>query len=166
MISIDGMLYFTADLGSSGLGDPLGSGLALLKSDGTADGTRLLKEFQSINDLVEANGELYFIANDGTGNRLWRSDGTTRGTVLVKDLYPGADPNFPQDLFEIDGVLFYAAVNSSTTEAGIPTQNGYELWRRGGEGIGSPMFKNIIPDKIITDVTISGTATTIATTIF
>tara|TARA_B100001093_G_scaffold468732_1_gene488932 strand:- start:12 stop:368 length:357 start_codon:yes stop_codon:yes gene_type:complete len=99
MISIDGMLYFTADLGSSGeeqsIPEPnpdtdqdtnseeeiernstqlsisqLGNGPALLKSDGTAEGTRLLKEFQSINDLVEVNGELYFIADDGTGNRL------------------------------------------------------------------------------------------------
>ena len=193
MISIDGMLYFTADLGSSSEGgeqaqDPgddanndeeqtpdseddsnseeevaprttpqsinnLGNGLALLKSDGTAEGTRLLKEFQSINDLVDVNGELYFIADDGTGNRLWKSDGTARGTVLVKDLYPGADPNFPQDLFEIDGVLFYAAINSNTT-SGIPPENGYELWRREGSGIGSPMFKNIIPDRIITEVII------------
>ncbi len=185
MISIDGMLYFTADLGSSSEGgqqtpetdddgssgeenaqettslsaNQLGSGLALLKSDGTADGTRLLKEFQSINDLVEVNGELYFIADDGTGtnqtggNRLWRSDGTARGTVLVKDLFPGADPNFPQDLFEIDGVLFYSAVNSNP-ESGIPAENGYELWRREGNGIGSPIFKNIIADKIITEVII------------
>ena len=116
MISIDGMLYFTADLGSSGeeqsIPEPnpdtdqdtnskeeiernstqlsisqLGNGPALLKSDGTAEGTRLLKEFQSINDLVEVNGELYFIADDGTGNRLWKSNGTARGTDLVKDLY-------------------------------------------------------------------------------
>ena len=185
MISIDGMLYFTADLGSTGGTEPipdpipdtdqninseeetevnstqlsvsqLGNGPALLKSDGTAEGTRLLKEFQSINDLVEANGELYFIADDGTGNRLWKSDGTARGTVLVRDLYPGADPNFQQDLFEIDGVLFYAAINSNS-EGGIPAENGYELWRREGNGVGSPMFKNIIPDRIITDVIIEST---------
>ena len=144
IISINGVLFFTADLGAETTTTPptgdetsdpdndssedenasdnnqtvndndedngdsnpeqgLGQGLALLKSDGTAEGTKVLKEFQSINDLVEVNGELYFIADDGTGadatggNRLWRSDGTARGTVLVKDLYPGADPNFPQD---------------------------------------------------------------------
>ena len=181
IISIDGLLFFTADLGAGSTTEPpadedtsdpdndssedgnesdgnpgqgLGQGIALLKSDGNAEGTKVLKEFQSINDLVEVNGELYFIANDGTGNRLWRSDGTARGTVLVKDLYPGADPNFPQDLFEIDGVLFYAAINSNS-EGGIPVENGYELWRREGDGVGTPMFKNIIPDKIITDVEIT-----------
>jgi len=178
MISIDGILYFTADLGSPGSAQPLpdmgesaddeerteeystkssvdqiGTGPALLKSDGTAEGTRLLKEFQSINDLIKVGRELYFIADDGTGNRLWKSDGTTRGTQLVKDIYPGADPDFPQDLFEIDGVLFYAAINSNT-EGDIPAENGYELWRREGNSIGSPIFKNIIPDKIITEVTI------------
>ena len=178
IISIDGLLFFTADLGAgttieppteedtsdsdenaseesdnANQGQALGQGIALLKSDGTAEGTKVLKEYQSINDLIEVNGELYFIADNGTGNRLWRSDGTARGTVLVKDLYPGADPNFPQDLFEIDGVLFYAAINSNS-EVRIPTENGYELWRREGDGIGTPMFKNIIPDKIITESTI------------
>ena len=187
MISIDGILYFTADLGSSSEGgqqtadtnddessgeenaqettslsaNQLGSGLALLKSDGTADGTRLLKEFQSINDLVEVNGELYFIADDGTGtnqtggNRLWRSDGTARGTVLVKDLFPGADPNFPQNLFEIDGVLFYSAIDGTGDDGEYPYVNGYEVWRREGEGVGSRFFLNLMPDKIITDTTIS-----------
>ena len=172
-ISIDGWLYFTAVLGDatptpdddaapesdtdsdteSAMGaasttenpaQSLGQGLALLKSDGTEAGTKVIKEFNSIDDLVEVNGDLYFIADDGTGadatggNRLWRSDGTARGTVLVKDIYPGADPNFPQDLFEIDGVLFYAAINSNS-QGGIPTENGYELWRREGDGVGTPM---------------------------
>lgn len=178
IISIDGLLFFIADLGAETSLEPpidedtsdsdenateesdnanqvkaLGQGIALLKSDGTAAGTKVLKEYQSINDLIEVNGQLYFIADDGTGNRLWRSNGTARGTILVKDLYPGADPNFPQDLFEIDGVLFYAAIDSNS-EGRIPTENGYELWRREGDSVGTPMFKNIIPDKIITDVDI------------
>ena len=193
IISIDGLLFFTADLGAgtsleppidedtsdsdenateesdnANQGQALGQGIALLKSDGTAEGTKVLKEYQSINELIEVNGELYFIADDGKGNRLWRSNGTARGTVLVKDLYPGADPNFPQDLFEIDEVLFYSAINS-TSEGGIPAENGYELWRREGEGVGTPIFKNIIPDKIITGVTIevddeTGETTTTVTT--
>ena len=178
------MLYFTADLGSSDAAQPisepildsgqdinseertensstqssvdqLGSGPALLKSDGTSEGTRLLKEFQSINDLVEVNGELYFIANDGTGNRLWKSDGTTRGTELVKDLYPGADPNYPQDLFEIDGVLFYSAIDGTGDDGKYPYVNGYEVWRREGNEVGSRFFRNLIPDRIISETEIS-----------
>lgn len=73
---------------------------------------------------------------------------------MVKDLYPGADPNFPQNLLEVDGILFYAAINSSSEGEKIPAENGYELWRREGNEIGSPIFKNIIPDKIITEATI------------
>ena len=196
IISIDGLLFFTADLGSGSTteaptgedtpdpdndssedgnennregsnnsnfndnttGDTdqaIGQGPALMKSDGTSEGTKVLKEFQSINNLVEVNGELYFIADDGTGNRLWRSDGTARGTVLVKDLYPGADPNFPQDLFEIDGVLFYAAIDGTGDDGKYPYVNGYEVWRREGDGVGSRFFRNLIPDKIITDTEIS-----------
>ena len=166
IISIDGLLFFTADLGAEATDPGIGQGLALLKSDGTAEGTKVLKEYQSINDLVEVGGELYFIADDGTGpdatggNRLWRSDGTARGTVLVKDLYPGADPNFPQDLFEIDGVLFYSAIDGNRddlqggVEGGIgkyPYVNGYEVWRREGDGVGSRFFRNLIPDKVITN---------------
>ena len=193
IISIDGLLYFTADLGEAGgeatpspptddavddetsddlsnegsknegnnvddsPADQLGSGLALLKSDGTTEGTTVLKEFQSINDLVDVNGELYFIADDGTGaeatggNRLWRSDGTSRGTVLVKDLFPGADPSFPQDLHVVDGVLFYSAIDSIDK---YPFVNGYEVWRREGNSVGSRFFRNLIPDKIITDTSL------------
>ena len=178
IISIDGILYFTADLGPSSLPEPplndegseqgedtntennidslqdnsLGQGIALLKSDGTAEGTKVLKEFTTIDDLVEVNGELYFIADDGTGNRLWRSDGTARGTILVKDLYPGADPNFSQDLFEIDGVLFYSAIDGSGDDGKYPYVKGYEVWRREGSEIGSRFFRNLMPDKTITNI--------------
>ena len=202
IISIDGLLFFTADLGAgttiepptdeeasdsdenateesdenndtaadntalnesnnANQGQALGQGIALLKSDGTAEGTKVLKEFQSINDLVEVNGELYFIADDGSGpdatggNRLWRSDGTARGTVLVKDLYPGADPSFPQDLFEIDGVLFYSAIDGAGDDGKYPYVNGYEVWRREGNGVGSRFFRNLIPDKIITEIDVT-----------
>ena len=181
MISIDGFLYFTANLGPSSLSespptdedseesgdtnnedntnppdqDSLGQGIALVKSDGTSEGTKVLKEFNAINDLVESNGELYFIADDGTGNRLWRSDGTDRGTTLVKDLYPGADPNFPQDLFEIDGVLFYSAIDGAGEDGKYPNINGYEVWRKEGDEVGSRFFRNLIPDKIITGTEIT-----------
>ena len=92
IISIDGILYFTADLGENSttddipdeetseegsnvteenneppLEDSLGQGIALLKSDGSTKGTKVLKEFASINELLEVNGDLYFIADDGSG---------------------------------------------------------------------------------------------------
>ena len=128
-------------------------GVGLMRSDGSDSGTTILKLFDSVSNFVKSGDKLYFIAGINNQYQLWSSDGTSRGTKQVKDLYPNADPNFPQDLFEIDGVLFYAANNTNTDE-GIPAENGYELWRREGNGIGTPMFKNLIPDQIITEATI------------
>ena len=46
----------------------------------------------------------------------------------------------------------------SLTEGGIgkyPFVNGYEVWRREGNGVGSRFFRNLIPDKIITDISLN-----------
>ena len=91
----------------------LGTGSGLFKSDGTERGTVLLKSFRSVSDLVEVNGEVFFIAGTDNGFQLWKTDGTSGGTRQVKDLFPGADPSFPQDIFELDGVLYYSANDSS-----------------------------------------------------
>ena len=128
----------------------LGTGEGLFKSDGTEGGTVLLKSFDSVSDLAEVNGEIFFIAGTQAGYQLWKTDGTQGGTRQVKDLYPGADPNFPQDIFELDGVLFYSANDSQ--DGKYPRDNGYEVWRREGEGIGSRFFRNLIPDVYITSV--------------
>ena len=184
LISIDGLLFFSAELeatvaleGNSGAenNDPNESidadtepetpnpssdskagssgAVGLIRSDGSENGTTILKSFDSVSNLVKSGNQLYFIAGINNQYQLWSSDGTNRGTKQVKDLYPNADPNFPQDLFEIDGILFYAA-NNTNSEEGITAENGYELWRREGNGIGTPMFKNLIPDQIITESSI------------
>ena len=72
--TIDGIAYFGADMSGSGL----------WKSDGTADGTTLVKQLgtMSASQLLDVDGTLYFAGPDGTnGASLWRSDGTTAGTV-------------------------------------------------------------------------------------
>ena len=33
--------------------------------------------------LTDVGGTLFFIADDGTGDKLWKSDGTAAGTVVV-----------------------------------------------------------------------------------
>src|SRR5262249_61137988 len=77
----------------------------LLKSDGTAAGTTLVKDIWPGSSsafivsggsvlnafLTNVNGTLFFLANDGvSGRELWKSDGTAAGTVLAKDINPGA----------------------------------------------------------------------------
>ena len=128
--------------------------VGLMRSDGTNEGTNILAKFDSVTNLVNAGNELYFIAGVNNQYQLWRSDGTTRGTKPVKDLYPNADPNFSQDLFEIDGVLFYSAIDATGEDGKYPYVNGYEVWRKEGKGVGSRFFRNLIPDKIITEIEI------------
>ena len=81
------MAYFSADDGTDGQ--------ELWKSDGTADGTTMVKDIapgsasSSPQSLTNVDGTLYFVANDGSGsNQLWKSDGTAGGTSLVQSFTP------------------------------------------------------------------------------
>ncbi len=98
-------------------------------SDGTAEGTQLLRDINSNNragsfprNFAEFNGQLFFSANDGeTGRELWVSDGTAEGTQLLRDIRPaienGTDPfsSFPSDFAEFNGQLFFSANISRNT---------------------------------------------------
>ena len=126
--------------------------MGLYKSDGSEGGTVLLKAFNSVNSLVEVSGEIYFVAGTDNGFELWKSDGTSSGTQRVKVLYPFADPAFPPTLFEIDNVLYFSAKDPTADEGKYPEQNGYELWRWEGSGVGTRFFRNLIPDvSVISD---------------
>ena len=145
----------TADSDSSASATETGSSsgaVGLIRSDGTNEGTTILKTFDSVTNIVRSGDQLYFIAEVGNQYQLWTSNGTTRGTKQVKDLYPGADSRFPQDLFEIDGVLFYSAIDGTGDNGKYPFDNGYEVWRKEGDSVGSRFFRNLIPDKLITDI--------------
>ena len=67
--------------------------LALFKTDGTPEGTVVIKDFfvSGMNDLININGTLFFSVLEPTrSSELWKSDGTAAGTVLVKD-FPNND---------------------------------------------------------------------------
>jgi ELWxxDGT repeat protein len=95
-------------------------------SDGTDEGTRVLKADLSLPNFagsnhvfIDVNGTAFFAANDGTtGVELWKSDATEAGTALVGDIVTGESSN-PQDFTNVDGALFFIAES-----AGI----GKELW--------------------------------------
>ncbi len=114
-VDVAGTLYFVAQ------GD-------LWKSDGTASGTALVKDFSAFanpGQLTNIAGTLYFVAEGALsqGRELWKSDGTAAGTVLVKDILPGSGSSDIESLTSFDGALYFVA------DDGV---HGKELWRSFG----------------------------------
>lgn len=134
-VKINGTLYFLANDGVGGFG------YKLYKTDGTSNGTSLVKKISSnpysyINNLASMNGVLYFTANDDTnGIELWRSDGTNTGTYMVKDInknsFAGSEPS---NLTVFKGLLYFKA------QDGISNTNG-DLWRTDGTEAGTVKLK-------------------------
>src|SRR5206468_1625461 len=128
LTAVGGKLFFVAT-------DPT-HGRELWKSDGTAAGTRLVRDIKpgsgssDLFGLTAVGGKLFFTTTDPThGYELWWSDGTAAGTQLVRDIYPGGgsslDPYNPNPgvfvgLTDVGGRLFFAATD--------PT-HGNELWK-------------------------------------
>jgi ELWxxDGT repeat protein len=111
----NGLLFFSA------IDD---GGRELWKSDGTAAGTVKVKDIRTggdsdVDNLIDANGTLFFTANDGIhGDELWKSNGTSAGTVMVKDMNPGSAGSNSTDWWtglpmhsfrSINGKIFFIA---------------------------------------------------------
>ncbi|MFN6567748.1 ELWxxDGT repeat protein [Dendronalium sp. ChiSLP03b] len=143
-------LYFVADNGTSGK--------ELWKSDGTAEGTVLVKDINpgssdsSIFFFTEINGTLYFYADDGTsGRELWKSDGTAEGTVLVKDINPGSgsstivkdDVEQSFQLISVNNTLYFLADDGT---------HGGELWQSDGTAEGTFLVEDINPGAGSSDI--------------
>lgn len=131
-----GGLYFSADNGQVGE--------ELWKSDGTRDGTTLLKDIAQSGAASEPSaffrvGErvLFAAETPAEGRELWRTDGSASGTELVQATLPGS--NGGVDLSEaavFQGALYFAARDGSTGE---------ELWRSDGTAAGTERVADINP---------------------
>ena len=130
-------IYFSADDGETGR--------ELWKTDGTEDGTQLVKDifagengsdpgiFYIYQDL------LYFRAEDeAAGIELWRTDGTTAGTELFLNLN-GPDHSLPREFMEYQGELFFSANDGST---------GSELYRTDGTVAGTHPIADLYPGRL------------------
>ena len=137
LLVVNNRLYFSADDGHNGI--------ELWTSDGTAAGTRMVRDINPASsnpaELTNIGGILYFTANDGIhGVEIWKSDGSENGTVMIKDINPHTDikdgNSFPTALTATKGLLFFVADNG---EGG-----GEELWKTDG---GTTMIKDISSDQ-------------------
>jgi ELWxxDGT repeat protein len=130
---VDHTVFFKANNGTSGE--------ELWKSDGTPEGTMIVKDINTggggagIDHLTVVGSTLFFIANDGSNSaELWKSDGTSAGTVMVKDINPGSNSSDPNFLTAVGDLLFFRAVHPSS---------GCELWVSDGTSNGTFMLKDI-----------------------
>ena len=126
-------LYFTALNGSNGY--------ELWKSDGTKDGTEMVKNINPSGnsvpgELIVYKNTLYFSAGDGSnGRELWKSDGTEDGTVMVKNIHSGGSDSSPRRFIVYKNTLYFSAVDGS---------NGRELWKSDGTKDGTVMVKDTV----------------------
>ncbi|HEX7182679.1 MAG TPA: ELWxxDGT repeat protein [Thermoanaerobaculia bacterium] len=129
---------FTADDGRSGR--------ELWRTDGTAAGTRRVKDLRpgrrgsEPHDLTLFGGVVYFIASArGAGEALWRTDGTAAGTVLVHDLAVLGSPSWARSLTVSGGRLFLVVYNEVT---------GPELWTSRGDAGSTSLVAELRPGTL------------------
>jgi ELWxxDGT repeat protein len=133
---LDSMLFFASSESSTGV--------ELWKTDGTDEGTTLVKDLWDGSDnsgnprhLISFGNSVFFAANDGIhGCEIWKSNGTSTGTVLVRDISVGAYNSDPQDFVIANNELFFTAFH--------PTY-GRELWVTDGTEDGTRLVKDVKP---------------------
>jgi ELWxxDGT repeat protein len=131
-------LFFVANNGTHGK--------ELWKSDGTAAGTVLVKNINTISagagstqgsdptDLINVNGMLFFLADDGVnGRELWVSNGTSAGTVIIK---PGLGDAGITNMAAVNDVLCFSADNGVV---------GRETWMSDGTTLGTVIVSDLVP---------------------
>lgn len=97
-------------------------GMELWISDGTAGGTRMVRDITpgpegtwdntgySVLTIGTLGNRAFFSANDSQhGEELWVTDGTEAGTVLFDDINPGSGYSFPGSFVVAGDYLFFAA---------------------------------------------------------
>lgn len=139
-VAADDTLYLDADDGVHGY--------ELWRSDGTSEGTTLVRDIRPgpkgafapgrVGSLAAIGGRAYFVADDGVhGHELWRSDGTPEGTTLVRDVRAG--PASSTAHLTVAGDRLYFVVPDE------PCAPNTELWRSDGTAEGTVVVLEVRP---------------------
>ena len=146
-----GLFYFGANVPSQG-------GYELWRSDGTANGTFLVRDINpgssgsSGQDFIGYNGKLIFSAYEPLhGWEVWITDGTEWGTTIVKDLWPGPGYGLstwysdygPRFVRSGDWIYFVPYPNYGSQVHDLAG----ELWKTDGTEIGTQPVRDIYPGK-------------------
>ncbi len=143
-VDVSGLTYFTANDGKTGT--------ELYVTDGTAAGTRLVKDLNpgsgsgaslygskmfywrydgSVEPAALGNILLFRGYSPGAGYEVFRTDGTPGGTKLLKDIYPGTGSGYFYYGCRLGAFIYFFARDTS----------GYGLWRTDGTTAGTVKVK-------------------------
>lgn len=120
--------------------DPFNRPTQLWASDGTAAGTKLVRELAVTGNEphatpVSLGDRVVFGAHDGVhGFEPWVSDGTAEGTRLLRDISSGSSG--AETFFVADGIAYFAATDEL---------HGRELWQTDGTPEGTKLVMDIFP---------------------
>ena len=134
MVALNGFVYF--------VGNAVGTGRELWKSDGTDAGTTMVHEIYTGSSTgtwanLKTSGNLvYFTVSVGGGfDGLWRTDGTSPGTTRVHATLPYASA-------DVDGQFFFGAGATPTTHTLYKTDGTSVTALRGGLALDNLGFGN------------------------
>jgi len=136
MAVLDGNAFFAAQDGTGT------TGRELWKSDGTPEGTMLVRDVEPGPDgswpthLAVANDFVFFsVSGTSTGSQLWRTDGTFDGTIMLANVQAG----------------WTTAVGDVVYFMGDDGVIGRELWKSDGTMEGTVLVKDINPGEFFSD---------------
>jgi|GEM_PF-3875405 len=131
LTDVDGTAFFFANDGIHGY--------ELWKSDGTEEGTVMVKDIGQDDEGIMPNndvyaeciaidGILYFVAySEGSGHEVWRSDGTEEGTYMLGESIKGDNyTTYPCNLTNSGGSLWFG-LKAFNPVAGIFRYDGLDL---------------------------------------
>lgn len=140
-VESNGTVYFS--------GRDAENGGELWKTDGTVDGTVMVKDIfpgptgSLARNFVPFGDGILFQASGENGFELFVSDGTSAGTYELRDINPGTSSSSIRNLTRVnDSTVVFSATDGT---------GGHELWRTDGTSSGTELVMDIRPGEVGSD---------------